>query len=163
MGLGQLQLKKELVGGGKICTKTKYISQLKRELIVKMPIIDWTKEIEEEFIQKYNIPLSKAYTEYGCKRTGCVGCPYGASPNDITERLRILYEYEKPMYRYCMVVMKKVYIAQNIQLPFDEEYEKEREKMWQEKYYQERYEMIEKYRPEKAQKYKPKDVQLKLF
>lgn len=128
-----------------------------------MPIIDWTKEIEEEFIKKYQVPLSKAYNEYGCKRTGCVGCPYGGSPKDVSERLEILYKYEKPMYKYCMTVMKKVYIAQNIPLTFDREYEKERGQMWEQKYDKERYEMIKKYRPEKEKKYRVKDVQIKLF
>lgn len=162
-GIRATSTQKRINGGGKICTKTKYISKLKRDLIVKMPIIDWTKEIEEEFIKKYQVPLSKAYNEYGCKRTGCVGCPYGGSPKDVSERLEILYKYEKPMYKYCMTVMKNVYIAQNIPLIFDKEYEKERGQMWEEKYDKERYEMIKKYRPEKEKKYRVKDVQIKLF
>ena len=32
---------------------------------------------KEDFENYYNVTHSKCYTEYGLKRTGCVGCPYG--------------------------------------------------------------------------------------
>lgn len=44
--------------------------------IKKMPLIDWTDEIIDAFIEKYNVPISMAYTEYGFERTGCMACPY---------------------------------------------------------------------------------------
>lgn len=46
-----------------------------------------------------------------------------------------------------MYWLKDVYIAQNVELPFDEEYEKERKEKWDKDYYKMRLEMIEKYRP----------------
>jgi hypothetical protein len=44
--------------------------------------------------------------------------------------------------------LKDVYIAQNVKLPFDEAYEREREKEWRERYEPMRQEMLRKYRPQ---------------
>lgn len=44
--------------------------------IKKMPLIDWTDEIIDAFVEKYDVPLSDAYTVYGFQRTGCMACPY---------------------------------------------------------------------------------------
>lgn len=154
---------KRVKSGGKVCTKTKYIAKLKRSMIVKMPIVDWSKEIEDEFIKKYNVPISKAYTEYGCKRTGCAMCPYAQFSKDVVERLKILYYHEPKMYKFAMATMKNVYIAQNIKLPFDSDYEYERTQKWLTVYEKQRYEMICKYRKERSEKYKLKNEQLKLF
>ena len=46
-----------------------------------------------------------------------------------------------------MFWLKDVYIAQNVVLPFDKEYEKERVEKWKE-YEPMRYEMLKKYRPD---------------
>ena len=108
-----------------------------------MPIIDWTDEDVENFIQKYNVPLSKAYTEYGLKRTGCMGCPFA---RDIQSNLKTLWDHEPNRYKASMFFFKDVYIAQNIELPFDEEYEKERKQKWEESYTPMRNEMLQKYR-----------------
>lgn len=137
-GARELATIKRLQAGQKICTATK------GKYIVKMPIIDWTNEDVEEFIDKYNVPLSKAYTEYGLTRTGCMGCPFA---REITENLKVLYEYEPNRYKASMFFLKDVYIAQNVELPFDEEYEKERKQKWEKDYHRMRAEMIKKYRP----------------
>ena len=44
---------------------------MRGKLINKLPIIDWTDKDIEDFINEYNVPLSKAYTEQGYERTGC--------------------------------------------------------------------------------------------
>lgn len=141
---------------GKACTTIKEIGKGKEKRIVKkiMPIIDWSSEVEEKFIKKYNIPLSEAYTKYGCKRTGCVICPYGASLKYLEEELKILYDFEPLKYKFAMNCMKDVYIARNVKCPYDIDYEKERINTWVTKYYQMRYEMIEMYRPNKKEKYR---------
>ena len=125
------------IRGGKICTV------VKNNVILKMPIIDWSDEDIEEFIEEYNVPLSRAYTEYGMERTGCMGCPYSM---DIKYNLETLYKYEPNKYKASMFFLKDVYIAQNVKLPFDKEYEEERLKIWDEKYHKMRFEMIDKYR-----------------
>lgn len=40
------------------------------------PIIDWSTDEVWEYIHKYHVPYCKLYDE-GCKRLGCVMCPYG--------------------------------------------------------------------------------------
>lgn len=137
-GARELGALKRIKDGGKLCTTTK------GNYIVKMPIIDWTDDDIEEFIQKYNIPLSKAYTDYGLKRTGCMGCPFSL---DIENNLKVLWEHEPNRYKASMFFLKDVYIAQNVRLPFDEEYEHEREEKWSNDYIRMRNEMLLKYRP----------------
>lgn len=138
-GARQLAMLKRLHDGGKLCT---YYSG---KIMIKAPIIDWTDEDVDEFIETYNVPLSRAYTEYGLKRTGCYGCPFSL---DIVDNLKVLHDYEPLRYKGAMHFLKDVYIAQNVKLPFDEEYEKEREIKWETEYLEMRDEMLEKYRPD---------------
>lgn len=150
-GARELSARKRLLNGGKLCTATK------GNTIIKMPIIDWTDEDVEEFIKRYNVPLSRAYTEYGMKRTGCMGCPYA---RELAQNLEVLYKYEPNRYKASMFWLKDVYIAQNVILPFDKDYERDRKEKWNNSYYKMRYEMIKKYRPEKLKKFN--DVQTKI-
>lgn len=128
------------------------------------PIFDWTDEICEEFIQKYNVPLSMAYSEYGETRTGCFLCPYGL---DVDKRLELLHTYEPNHYKAALYFLKDVYIAQGVELPFDADYMKEYEEQWI-GYEQMRYEMLKKYRPDcmlckKYEKEHGQPAQKKLF
>ena len=84
-GARQLQFEKKKEMGGNICTK------IRGSYTVKTPIVDWSDEIVELFIQKYKVPLSRAYTEYGCKRTGCFLCPFALK---LANNLEILYNKE---------------------------------------------------------------------
>lgn len=124
--------------GGKLCT------WIKGGIIQKAPIIDWSDDDVEEFIKKYNVPLSDAYTKYGFKRTGCMACPYARK---VDKDLEYLFYHEPNRYKASMYWLKDVYIAQGVSLPFDEAYERERERMWHEKYEPMRQEMLRKYRP----------------
>lgn len=45
------------------------------DFIFSMPIIDWSNEVCDQFIHRYNIEISKAYTEYGLTRTGWQNSP----------------------------------------------------------------------------------------
>ena len=54
-----------------------------------MPIIDWTDKDVEEFIKKYDIPLSKAYTEQGYERTGCFLCPFSLQIEKNLEKVQL--------------------------------------------------------------------------
>lgn len=137
-GQRQFNFDKAIKIGKAPCTTIK-----KNGFIQKSPIVDWTDDICEQFIKKYNVPLSAAYTEYGMTRTGCFLCPYD---QDITERMRILKEYEPNRYKASLFYMKDIYIAQGAQLPFDPEYMQEYETAWK-NYEVMRYEMLKKYRP----------------
>lgn len=124
--------------GGKLCT------WVKGGIIQKAPIIDWAEKDVDEFIEKYNVPLSDAYTKYGLERTGCMACPYARK---VDTALTYLYYHEPNRYKASMHWMKDVYIAQNVVLPFDKAYERERERMWRDVYEPMRQEMLRKYRP----------------
>ncbi len=117
----------------------------KKGFITKTPIIDWTDADVDEFIETYHVPLSKAYTEFGFKRTGCMACPY--SFKWLAENLEYLYNHEPNKYKASMFWLKDVYIAQNVKLPFDPIYEREREEKWATEYEPMRQEMLRKYRP----------------
>lgn len=130
---------KRVKNGGKLCTFTKKSGE-----VYKMPIIDWTDDDLENFITEYKVPLSEAYTQFGFKRTGCMACPF--SPR-VGEDLEYLFYHEPNRYKAAMHWMKDVYIAQNVVLPFDEAYEREREREWRLRYEPMRQEMLRKYRP----------------
>lgn len=138
-GARELNAVQRMNEGGKLCTKTK------GKYIIKLPIVDWTNDDIEAFIEKYDVPLSKAYTEYGYERTGCFLCPFSLQ---IAENLEKLKQYEPNRYKASMHWLKDVYIAQGVELPFDEEYEAERKKNWSDVYIAMRNEMLRKYRPD---------------
>lgn len=49
---------------------------------------------------------SKCYTEYGLKRTGCVGCPYG---RDFENELEVVQKYEPKLYKAVCNIFKDSY------------------------------------------------------
>lgn len=116
----------------------------RKGFIKKAPLIDWTDEELEEFIERYRPPLSEAYTKYGFRRTGCMACPYALT---VAKDLEYLFYHEPNRYKAAMHWLKDVYIAQDVRLPFDPAYEREREREWQEVYEPMRQEMLRKYRP----------------
>ena len=148
-GARKLQLDKRIKNGGSICTT------MRGGLINKLPIIDWTDDDIEDFIQQYKVPLSKAYTEQEYRRTGCFLCPYALELHD---NLLKLYKYEPLRYKAAMHWLKDVYIAQNVCLPFDSKYEEERIEKWNNDYFDMRYEMLCKYRPGKEEKFAQKSL-----
>lgn len=146
--------------GGVRSMKYNSCTETRNNKIHKMPIFDWTDEDVEEFIKQYEVPLSRAYTEYGLNRTGCAGCPFA---NDIQNNLKILYEHEPNKYKAWTSKnwLRDVYIDLEIDLPFDEQYQNEklsRERIIAKR----RYEMLLKYRPKVSEKYKP-NGQISLF
>lgn len=54
--------------------------------------LDKTKKLYNEF---FRIENSKCYTEYGLKRTGCAGCPFG---RDFETELLIIQKYEPKLF-----------------------------------------------------------------
>lgn len=147
-----MQADGRIKNGGSLCTT------MRGNLINKLPIIDWTDKDIEDFIKQYNVPLSKAYTEHAYERTGCFLCPYSLQ---LQGNLVKLHKYEPLRYKAAMHWLKDVYIAQGVSLPFDVEYEAERIEKWNDKYYKMRYEMMKKYRPDRAEKFN--DIQTDIF
>lgn len=57
----------------------------------------WYKDLDKEDYEKaYRIKHSDCYSEYGLKRTGCCGCPYG---RDFEEELNVINEHEPRLYK----------------------------------------------------------------
>ena len=119
-GARSLKIEERARSGQKICTYSNH------GIIFKAPIVDWDDYDVEQFIKEYDVPLSEAYTKYNFHRTGCIGCPYAL---DVAMNLEYLFYYEPNRYKASMHWLKDVYIAQNVVLPFDEAYERERERM----------------------------------
>lgn len=138
-GIRETKATERVKNGGKLCEVVTH------GVINKMPIIDWSDEDVNRYITEYNVPLSKAYTEFNFHRTGCMCCPYSLK---LADDLEYLFAHEPNRYKASMYWLKDVYIAQNIKLPFDEAYERERERVWKELYTPMRIEMLQKYRPE---------------
>ncbi len=131
----------------KSCTLTR--KKFGKEQLVSMPIIDWSDEICDEFIDKYNVKLSDAYEIYGFERTGCVGCPFS---NELEKTLPILREYEPLKYKATMHFFRDVYVDQGVKLLDDDEYTT---------YYNERRPIVEARRLEMLKKYRPDAKELK--
>lgn len=61
----------------------------------------WLNEISNNVTKQaikdaYDIEHSKCYTEYGLKRTGCAGCPFG---RDFEYELEVIQKYEPKLYK----------------------------------------------------------------
>ena len=67
----------------------------------------WYKEEDKNIVEKYlKVQHSKCYTEYGLKRTGCAGCPFG---QQYKEELEIIKHYEPKLYKACINIFGKSY------------------------------------------------------
>lgn len=56
----------------------------------------WYKDSDKkDYEMAYGVIHSKCYTEYGLKRTGCAGCPFG---RDFEKELEIIKEHEPKLY-----------------------------------------------------------------
>lgn len=71
-----------------------------------MPIFWYKDSDKQEFEKAFNIIHSRCYTEYGFKRTGCVGCPYG---KEIWKELEQIKKYEPNMYKAANFIFKDSY------------------------------------------------------
>lgn len=95
-----------------------------KEYVTSMPIFDWTDDMMDEFIKLYDVKLSRAYTEYGMERTGCMACPFS---KDIQFDLKTIHDHEPIKYKASMKMLKHVYMDSGVECPWDEEYTKEYE------------------------------------
>lgn len=71
-----------------------------------MPIFWYKDSDKQEFEKTFNITHSKCYTEYGFKRTGCVGCPYN---KQVFEDNKQIEKYEPNMYKAANFIFKDSY------------------------------------------------------
>ncbi len=70
------------------------------------PIFWYTDGDKRDYEAFYGVTHSRCYTEYGLKRTGCVGCPFNPR---ITEELEIIQKYEPKLYMAAANIFGKSY------------------------------------------------------
>lgn len=70
------------------------------------PLFFYRNSDKEEYIEAYCIENSRCYTEYGLKRTGCSGCPYG---RDFEYELKVIERYEPKFYKAVMHIFGESY------------------------------------------------------
>lgn len=70
------------------------------------PIFWYKDETKKVYEKHFDVTHSKCYTEYGLKRTGCAGCPYG---KDFEEELKIIQEHEPNLYKAVCNIFKDSY------------------------------------------------------
>ena len=59
------------------------------------PLFWYTNLDKNNYENNYAIKHSRCYTEYGLKRTGCAGCPFG---RDFEQELQIIEKYEPKLF-----------------------------------------------------------------
>lgn len=59
------------------------------------PLFWYKNKDKEEYDNSYSISHSKCYSEYGLKRTGCAGCPFG---RDYEFELQVIKEHEPKLF-----------------------------------------------------------------
>lgn len=70
------------------------------------PIFWYSQDDKTEYEQFAGIQHSKCYTEYGLKRTGCAGCPFG---RNFEFELETLKEHEPNLYKAVCNIFKDAY------------------------------------------------------
>ena len=70
------------------------------------PIFWYTDSDKRDYEEFYGVEHSRCYTEYGLKRTGCVGCPFS---KHINEELAVIEKYEPNLYKAAMHIFGKSY------------------------------------------------------
>lgn len=70
------------------------------------PIFWYTDSDKRDYEDLFNVTHSRCYTEYGLKRTGCVGCPFS---KHINEELAVIEQYEPNLYKAAVNLFGKSY------------------------------------------------------
>lgn len=70
------------------------------------PIFWYTDSDKTSYEEFFGVTHSRCYTEYGLRRTGCVGCPFS---KHINEELEIIREHEPNLYKAAVYIFGKSY------------------------------------------------------
>ena len=70
------------------------------------PIFWYLNADKKDYEQQYGIQHSRCYTEYGMRRTGCVGCPFNKHIND---ELVVIQKYEPKLYTAAVNIFGRSY------------------------------------------------------
>lgn len=83
-----------------------FLDEVSHGYALFMPIFWYKDSDKQEFEKTFNITHSRCYTEYGFKRTGCVGCPYNKQVFEDNEQIE---KYEPNMYKAANFIFKDSY------------------------------------------------------
>ena len=86
------------------------------------PIFFYTNDTKRKLEKFYNIKHSRCYTEYGLKRTGCAGCPYG---KEFEYELKVMEKYEPKLYKAACNIFKDSYEYTRSYNKFKESFKKD--------------------------------------
>ena len=70
------------------------------------PVFWYSDDDKRYYEEHFGIIHSRCYTEYGFKRTGCVGCPYN---RNFDEKLKTTELQEPKLYKACTNIFKDAY------------------------------------------------------
>lgn len=76
------------------------------ECDVYRPIFWYKNGTKEVYEQNYDVIHSQCYTEYGLKRTGCAGCPFG---RDFEFELEVIKKHEPKLFSAVNSIFGKSY------------------------------------------------------
>ena len=86
------------------------------------PLFWWDASDKAAFERAYKITHSDAYTVYGCRRTGCAGCPFAGHFED---EIATLQMYEPNLAKAVEHIFAPAYEYSRAYKEFKEKYEKE--------------------------------------
>lgn len=73
---------------------------------VYRPIFWYTSKDKQDYEHLFGVTHSKCYTDYGFKRTGCAGCPFGRHSMDEIESIK---DKEPRLYRAANQLFRDSY------------------------------------------------------
>ena len=78
------------------------------------PIHDLSDELLDKIYQKYNIEIPEVYKYV--KRTGCMGCPYGAKYHDTEKELKLITDNQR---KFVIEYFKESYQVLGIEVSYE--------------------------------------------
>jgi 3'-phosphoadenosine 5'-phosphosulfate sulfotransferase (PAPS reductase)/FAD synthetase len=67
------------------------------------PLFWFTDEDKHKYDEHFNVSHSRAYTVYGCERTGCAACPFGSR---FEQELEVLQRHEPNLYTAALNIFR---------------------------------------------------------
>lgn len=93
-------------GGARTTRYDSCFQERDNDIDLYMPIWWYLNETKEKYRQHYGVECSKCYSEYGLKRTGCAGCPFG---KNFEEELEIMQTHEPKLYKAANAIFGESY------------------------------------------------------
>jgi 3'-phosphoadenosine 5'-phosphosulfate sulfotransferase (PAPS reductase)/FAD synthetase len=94
-------------GGARADSYGSCFSECKNKADEFRPVWWMSNSDRKEYEEIFGVEHSRCYTEYGLKRTGCVGCPFAGK--NVFAELEIMKEKEPNLYKVAWAVFGKSY------------------------------------------------------